>query len=68
MTSALHMPRALALFQATDLKVIPAPTDIEVIHRDNAHPLRWLPDAQALADSTRAFKEYVGRLVDRLLG
>lgn len=67
-TSALHMPRALALFQATDLKVIPAPTDIEVIHRDNAHPLRWLPDAQALADSTRAFKEYVGRLVDRLLG
>ncbi|MCB1826564.1 MAG: YdcF family protein [Candidatus Competibacteraceae bacterium] len=67
-TSALHMPRALALFQATDLRVIPAPTDVEVIPRDNAHPLRWLPDAQALADSTRAFKEYLGRWVDQLLG
>lgn len=64
-TSALHMPRALALFQATDLQVIPAPADVEVIHRDNAHPLRWLPDAQALADSTRAFKEYLGLWVDR---
>ena len=67
-TSALHMPRALALFRATDLQVIPAPTDVEAIQRDNAHPLRWLPDAQALADSSRAFKEYLGRWVDRLVG
>lgn len=62
-TSALHMPRALALFKATDLEVIPAPTDFEVYNRSNTHPLRWLPDAQALADSSRAFKEYLGRWV-----
>lgn len=64
-TSALHMPRALALFRATDLEVIPAPTDFEIHSPNNAHLLRWLPDAQALADGTRAIKEYLGRLVDR---
>lgn len=64
-TSALHMPRALALFRATDLEVIPAPTDFEVHTPNNAHPLRWLPDAQALADGSRAFKEYLGWWVDR---
>jgi len=58
-TSALHMPRALALFRATDLEVIPAPTDFEIHSSSNAHPLRWLPDAQALADGSRAFKEYL---------
>ncbi|MDG4597928.1 MAG: YdcF family protein [Candidatus Contendobacter sp.] len=67
-TSALHMPRALALFQATELEVIPAPTDFETRFPSNAHPLRWLPDAQALADGSRAFKEYLGRWVDRLAG
>lgn len=66
-TSALHMPRALALFGATDLQVIPAPADFEAYDRDNAHPLRWLPDAQALADSSRAFKEYLGAWVNRVL-
>ena len=65
-TSALHMPRALALFQAIDLEVIPAPTDFETRFPSNAHLLRWLPDAQALADGSRAFKEYLGRWVDRL--
>lgn len=64
-TSALHMPRALALFENTDLAVIPAPTDFEV-HERPGHPLRWLPDAQALADSSRAFKEYLGGWVNRL--
>jgi uncharacterized SAM-binding protein YcdF (DUF218 family) len=65
-TSALHMPRALALFRATGLEVVPAPTDFEIHSPDHAHLLRWLPDAQALADGTRAFKEYLGRLADRL--
>ncbi len=66
-TSALHMLRALALFRATDLEVIPAPTDFETRFPSNAHPLRWLPDAQALADGSRAFKEYLGRWVDQLM-
>ena len=65
-TSALHLPRALALFRATDLEVIPAPTDFEIDSPSNAHLLRWLPDAQALADGSRAFKEYLGGWVDQL--
>jgi uncharacterized SAM-binding protein YcdF (DUF218 family) len=65
-TSALHMPRALGLFKTTNLDVIPAPTDFEVYNRSTRHPLRWLPDAQALADSSRAFKEYLGRWVNAL--
>ena len=54
------MPRALGLFRNTGLEVVPAPTDFETRFQSNAHPLRWLPDAQALADSSRAFKEYLG--------
>ncbi|KAA6185148.1 YdcF family protein [Thiohalocapsa marina] len=66
-TSALHMPRALASFRATGVEVIPAPTDFEVMP-EPAHPLRWLPDAAALADSTRALKEYLGLWVYRWRG
>ena len=65
-TSALHMPRALALFENTGLDVTPAPADFEVYRRDRSHPLRWLPDAQALADSSRALKEYLGRWANRV--
>ncbi len=62
-TSALHMPRALALFQKSDFEIIPAPTDFEIVARNNFHPLRWLPDARALASSSRALKEYLGKLL-----
>ena len=58
-TSALHMHRALRLFQAEGLRVWPAATD----HEARALPdwRRWLPDAEALEGSGRAFKEVVGR-------
>jgi uncharacterized SAM-binding protein YcdF (DUF218 family) len=58
-TSALHMPRALATFRAAGIDAVPAPTDFEVMS-EPAHFIRWLPDAEALSDSTRALKEYVG--------
>lgn len=66
-TSALHMPRAMALFARSGLELIPATTDFEISHPINTHLLRWFPDAQALADSTRAFKEYLGSLMVWLL-
>ena len=58
-TAAPHLPRALATFRAAGIQAIPAATDFEVMP-EPPHPLRWLPDAQALADSTRALKEYLG--------
>ena len=63
-TSALHMPRALALFSAQGLQVEPAPTDFEA---DSLPPggLAWLPDAEALDGSGRAMKEWVGKWVGR---
>ena len=66
-TSALHMHRSMATFRAVGLDPIPAATDFEVMPEPN-HPLRWLPDAEALHDSTRALKEYLGLAVYRLRG
>jgi uncharacterized SAM-binding protein YcdF (DUF218 family) len=63
-TSALHMPRALPLFEAQGLKVHPAAADHE--GRQTAHwPWwqRWLPESGALDGSARAIKEWVGRWV-----
>lgn len=67
-TSALHMPRALAIFRQLDVDAIPAPTDFEALPPRDQWPLRWLPDTGALDGSTRAMKEYLGLWVYRLRG
>ncbi len=60
-TSALHMPRAVALFRAAGIDVIPAPTDTEVIPSRTHTALDLLPSASALEGSSRAIKELLGR-------
>jgi uncharacterized SAM-binding protein YcdF (DUF218 family) len=67
-TSALHTPRALATFRTLGIRAVPAPTDIVVVNRQRDTLLRWLPDAEALAGSTLALKEYLGMVVYRLRG
>ncbi|WP_448563939.1 YdcF family protein [Trichothermofontia sp.] len=75
-TSALHMPRALLIFQRQGLDPIAAPTDFLYTDADRAlwrtQPrvvlLNFLPDAEALAKTTRAIKEYVGMAVYRVFG
>ena len=62
-TSALHMRRAAARFRDQGLEVIPAATDHEA--RDRLTAVDWLPDAEALDGSGRAFKELVGYWVGR---
>ena len=62
-TSALHMRRAVARFRDQGLSVIPAATDHEA--RDRFTAVDWLPDAEALDGSGRAFKEIVGFWVGR---
>jgi uncharacterized SAM-binding protein YcdF (DUF218 family) len=64
-TSALHMPRALALFKAQGLQVTPAPTDFEASQDPSSDLLAWLPDAGALNGSALAMKEWVGKLAGR---
>jgi len=66
-TSALHMPRAMANFATPGLEIVAAPTDIEVV--DRAHGvLDLLPDTRALDGSARAVKEYLGLLHQAVFG
>lgn len=67
-TSALHMPRALAVFQAAGISAWPAPTDYEVTDPPAAGTLRWFPDPGAFYRSARAWHEYVGMQYYRLRG
>jgi uncharacterized SAM-binding protein YcdF (DUF218 family) len=60
-TSALHMRRAVSLFESQGLTVIPAATDHEA--RSQFTAIDWLPDAGALEGSARAMKEIVGNLL-----
>ncbi len=59
-TSALHMPRALATFQAAGIDALPVATDYTVINRDWRTVIDFLPDADALSRTSDAIKEYIG--------
>jgi len=66
-TSALHMPRALAVFKRLGMEAIPAPTDFHVTQTPPAGQNTWqgillslIPDAENLSNFTRALKEYIG--------
>jgi uncharacterized SAM-binding protein YcdF (DUF218 family) len=64
-TSALHAPRALGCFRAVGLE----PDVLPVDHRaGDGQGRNWLPRAEALADSTVALHELVGRIAYRVAG
>ncbi|MGF1457522.1 MAG: YdcF family protein [Leptolyngbyaceae cyanobacterium] len=75
-TSAMHMPRSLAIFRKQGIDAIAAPTDFliseravaEVSSTHQAVLLSLLPDANNLNVISRAIKEYLGLLVYRLRG
>jgi uncharacterized SAM-binding protein YcdF (DUF218 family) len=75
-TSALHMPRSLAIFKKQGIEAIAAPTDFMVTQRTlesmtgsrQSVLLSLLPDAPNVARVTRAMKEYIGIVVYRLRG
>ena len=68
-TSGVHMPRALAAFHAVGLEaIIPVPTDIHATFSSYEGTLNFLPDANALAETTSALKELMGRFVYRYRG
>jgi uncharacterized SAM-binding protein YcdF (DUF218 family) len=76
-TSAMHMPRSVPLFEAHGLRVTPAPTDFLVSDAEWSHLWRGgfavtlvnlLPNAEYLAYTSRAMKEYIGLFVYGLRG
>jgi uncharacterized SAM-binding protein YcdF (DUF218 family) len=56
-TQAMHMPRAVASFEAVGFTVVPAPTDYVMRQRGI---YRWLPDARTLGETTLALHETLG--------
>jgi uncharacterized SAM-binding protein YcdF (DUF218 family) len=67
-TSAAHMPRALAAFEKAGVGVTPASTDIRVTYPLFESVLDVLPSAGALALTTDALKELLGMLDYRMRG
>jgi uncharacterized SAM-binding protein YcdF (DUF218 family) len=63
-TQAWHMPRSVAAFEKTGLKVIPAPTAFE--GRDSFRFLDLLPRASAINTSYSALHEMIGAIWYRI--
>ncbi|MEO0949213.1 MAG: YdcF family protein [Cyanobacteria bacterium J06641_5] len=72
-TSAVHMPRSMAIFRKQGIEAIAAPTDYQSTEAPGPPPVyaritTWLPDAQNLAHTSRALREYIGLVIYRLRG
>ena len=76
-TSAMHMPRAKALFEAQGIAVIPAPVDFTVTEQgwESTFKPTWkealiylLPNDSSLGLTTNALKEYIGMVIYNLRG
>ena len=67
-TSATHMPRALASFRKAGLDVTPWPADFRAFGYPPGSVFDFLPDAAALEMTTTAIKEWLGLAVYRLRG
>lgn len=66
-TSAFHMPRALGCFEAIGLH--PDAHSVDFRGYDaKLHESSWTPRAWALADTSAALREYLGRFVYRFRG
>ncbi len=72
-TSALHMPRSLAIFRRQGMSAIAAPADFIVTQVEENQGilgflLNLIPSAEALEHTTKALREYIGLMVYRLRG
>jgi len=61
-TSASHMHRAVMAFHAAGVDVIPVPVDYLAVKTGAPDALGWVPNVDALAGTTYALHEYLGRL------
>src|SRR5690606_29161833 len=67
-TSALHMPRAMAAFSKQGLTPIAAPSAPQIVVPDDPDFSFWLPDERTFFASRSIIKEYVGMLMYWLRG
>ena len=67
-TSAVHMPRAMLLFEQQGLKPIPAPTDFGDWMRKENSPNQFFPRAGELRKVESALHEYLGLLWAKVTG
>jgi len=65
-TSASHMPRAMALLRRAGASPLAAPTAQHVFPVGSIGLLRWLPSISALRNTEFALHEYLGLLAIRL--
>ncbi len=61
-TSAFHMRRALFMFENAGFEVVPFRVDYQVDDNAGLTVLRFLPSAEALAQSEKALREMIGWL------
>jgi uncharacterized SAM-binding protein YcdF (DUF218 family) len=67
-TSAAHMPRAVALFTKVGLHPVPAPTHFLAQQDQSVNPADFYPGAGGLRKSETAFYEYLGTMWAKLKG
>lgn len=67
-TSASHMPRALAIFKKAGIPVVPEPCDFRAGDARTGTVLDWLPHADAFAMTSAAFRERLGYYIYRWRG
>ena len=67
-TSAVHMPRSIALFERLGMRPIPAPTDHRVKKIPEGRPDMFFPKSESLHNAKRAFHEYLGFAWARIRG
>jgi uncharacterized SAM-binding protein YcdF (DUF218 family) len=62
-TSAAHMQRAVAAFDSVGIGVTPVVTDVRVVDQSLPGVMDFLPDAQSLAMTSEAIREWLGQKV-----
>jgi uncharacterized SAM-binding protein YcdF (DUF218 family) len=75
-TSAMHMPRSMAIFKRVGINAIAAPTDYHISRLELAEPnrqtestiLSFFPNEERFWLTTQAIREYIGLLVYKLKG
>lgn len=67
-TSAWHMPRALAAFSKVGADLFPVPVDMRLVQEDRGSVAQFIPRADALAMTSQALLEWMGIWVYRFRG